>query len=665
MGSHKGWDRHFVTIDGLTMKTGRSLNITKGQFAVVDMESTPTSRGNEVISSFGSLPLSRKLELRLGIAPLGVNRSQSNKAEATVPFKISEIVGLRVDAPKTKSIGVDEFRIGYDGLNPSTAIVLENGDNEVIEVNLEGKAIGMLGYKTSSVALKLYLEAPNEGDFTTQEVIEKAVERFNNMTLIGGVPVTNYVEARAINSEAIALVGTDYTFFKLTLKDNGDYTSLAKVQAQYPTFKVEREQYMGDFSTYVILAPAVTVLADYVEDNSYMLPDDCDECPGGFTLTDGVCVSDAAPVETAWEDGDTCKASTETYRITLADDECGDNRLAELQAAYPDLTIAVATVDSVNSRRTVTLTGTSGTANINIAGTDYLATFATNLTTTANDFVTTHAATILSAKAVTVTANAGVLTFTHATTAFPTITITNATTNLAGTLGTVTVVPANVVGACMTTYQTTVTTDVVCEECSPVLNDLFTSVAPMPFDQISWTKVAKTYSEDALMGISFKAKAQIFAGNEYFRDNIPYVASSVRLRVTGGEPEVSESFTVGRKNRMAVKLISRAQEPESFGGEFFDWEQRGNQYFVGRQRMEDNNYGNWVLGQESHLKATTQYVDYVLSVTTRRFAQSFTEKVDESFNYHILVEVGKHQDVEDVLNALATKAGVDTVQAYS
>lgn len=39
---------------------------------------------------------------------------------------------------------------------------------------------------------------------------------------------------------------------------------------------------------------------------------------------------------------------------------------------------------------TITLTGTSGTANVNINGTNYLATFNTNLATTASDFVTTN-----------------------------------------------------------------------------------------------------------------------------------------------------------------------------------------------------------------------------------------------------------------------------------
>jgi len=89
------------------------------------------------------------------------------------------------------------------------------------------------------------------------------------------------------------------------------------------------------------------------------------------------------------------------------------------------------------STKTVTLTGTSGTANVAVAGVDYLATFTSNLTTSAANFVTSHAATLL-ALGVTVTADSGVLTFSVLTEDFPTITITNATGNLAGTLGTVT-----------------------------------------------------------------------------------------------------------------------------------------------------------------------------------------------------------------------------------
>ncbi len=54
---------------------------------------------------------------------------------------------------------------------------------------------------------------------------------------------------------------------------------------------------------------------------------------------------------------------------------------------------------------TIEVTGTSGTANVTIGGVDYLMTFNTNLTTTASDFVTLHAAAILSTHNITVTSS--------------------------------------------------------------------------------------------------------------------------------------------------------------------------------------------------------------------------------------------------------------------
>ena len=52
-------------------------------------------------------------------------------------------------------------------------------------------------------------------------------------------------------------------------------------------------------------------------------------------------------------------------------------------------------VVAVKAKKTATLTGTSGTANVTINGVAYLATFASDLTTTAANFVTAYAATIL------------------------------------------------------------------------------------------------------------------------------------------------------------------------------------------------------------------------------------------------------------------------------
>lgn len=99
-----------------------------------------------------------------------------------------------------------------------------------------------------------------------------------------------------------------------------------------------------------------------------------------------------------------------------------------ISTEYPSLT--------GNSSRVVTLTGTSGTANITVGGVDYLATFTTNLTTSANNFVTSHSAALL-ALGITVTANSGALTFVAATETFPTIARTNVSGDLSATIASV------------------------------------------------------------------------------------------------------------------------------------------------------------------------------------------------------------------------------------
>lgn len=100
-----------------------------------------------------------------------------------------------------------------------------------------------------------------------------------------------------------------------------------------------------------------------------------------------------------------------------------------ISTEYPSLT--------GNSSRVVTLTGTSGTANITVGGVDYLATFTTNLTTSANNFVTSHSVALL-ALGITVTANSGALTFVAATATFPTIARTNVSGDLSATIASVT-----------------------------------------------------------------------------------------------------------------------------------------------------------------------------------------------------------------------------------
>jgi hypothetical protein len=88
----------------------------------------------------------------------------------------------------------------------------------------------------------------------------------------------------------------------------------------------------------------------------------------------------------------------------------------------------------ISFTRKLTLTGNNGTADINVGGVDYLATYNTSLTQTAIDFVALHGAAIELATGVKVAAVTGVIRFGYDTTVpLDAITITNVVSNLSGT----------------------------------------------------------------------------------------------------------------------------------------------------------------------------------------------------------------------------------------
>jgi len=656
MASHAPQTITFVVSDGQVMTNGYSTRLAKGQFGIVDKGGSPTALGMPVVNTFSSTPKNRLFELKLGIAPLTPTRSQSNKAYSSMPFKLSEIVDIKVNAPQV-GITVDEFIIGYDGINADTAIVLTNGDNEVIDITLSGEAIGMLGYPGATVTVKLHLEAPNTGTFTMHEIVEKAVLRLKDITLVGGVPITEYLTITPVNStNTTSVLGQAHQFFTLKVQDNGNHTALGLVQAAYPDHLVKRESYIpgagnAGVSTYVILAPLGTTLSNFVQTT---------------TVQDGDCGSpDCSSITRTitWSAGETCVAKPKVFTLQLGDD-CNGSRLGEVENANQDLNIFI-DATGADYQDSIYLAGSTGSIIVTLGSTSYTTAYNTSLSQTADDFVTNHAAAILATTGLVVTSPGSELLFVGTIEAVSSL------------VGSGTLYDGNdgieqqeegtpVTGvACQTVYKTVVFSEVVCEECSPLLRDLFVTEPPVPVGFVHWVEEAPVYDEEALMGIFIKSKVNILAGSEEYRDSLPFVYSSTRLSIANQAPGmVTESFSMGTNGRFNVKLLSIATEPEAMGGQFYDMEERTRVYFENRQRLAGNNYGKLVLGQESHLKPLTQYVDYVIRVRTTRFAQSFSGEVVENFDYHILVDACNYVAVENLINDLADAANLDQVFAY-
>lgn len=645
---HTTEQRMFVTLDGLAMTSGRSNNLVKGQFGIQDKGAAPNAQGNVITTDLPNFPKNRKFSLRLGMAETTPNRSQSNKAYSSMPFKLSDVEDISVAAPKNRGIKTDKLILGYDGINDNTAISLENGDNEIININLSGKAISMLGNSHKGITVDLFLEAPNTGtkgtDWTDQEIVLDAVKRLKDMTLQGNTPITEYIKVRPVDSTSPASLSspTEYTVYELTVDDNGTLADLAAVQAQYPGSEVKLKEYKGGKSTY-----AFTQLtsADAPDDFEVVVNDsfikDCDTCPAGTTA----------------------QADKFIYQFNLNNAANKEAIIAELETVFSN-NVAGTAQEVADGVFLIALDAeiTTGVASQDVAFTDSTVLdgsyslvdnpdikLCEGSTTTTTSWVTggTLNAVAQTYKLQLSDDDCGNNILSEVRANYPDLTVT-----------------VDSADACQTVYTTDVLTQPVSEECDPIFRDLFISEAPDDFKQTSWVLGENAFSANAKMGILIEGKENILAGGEYFRDEMPEIYSSTRLSVAGGHPTmVSESFKTGRSGRIAVKLLEIATEPEQYGFQFYQLEDESRMYFEGRDRLQ-NNYGRWVLGQETLLKPLAQYVVYMIKVKNSIYSGTFSGASEQMLTYTVLAEVGKHNDVEGVVNALAQASGLPQVHAF-
>lgn len=732
-GTHSPISRHFFTLDGAVRTTGGAKNLAKGEFTIVNH--LKAGANGAVVTPFTGEPDSTVYEMRLGKHPIPQTRTAYNSLPySSNLFTIKDVVEVKANFPKFTEQKFDELIIGYDGINPSTAIDLEENMTVPMDITLTGDHIQFMTGQDKQV-IKIHF-GKEEGE-TNQEVVRRAVEVLKSQRLPGSLPITDFIDISVVDSTNPDLVGTAYNYSELSVVDEGDSNALARVQAQYPEYQVVVKNRAGLNTIYGILHPASDTLNAYsinvggtyikgcedcvagytevaggfvysitIEDDGIDLSTTVDNIPGYvtgtvvrhgdrdgrglYTIVTDDKVTDAeiatyvgtAGVQTtatieligevsevctlvdtdtiAWTIVDTCYANVQSYNIQLRDNDCGESRLAELQAAYPTLVIEEGQSGG-NGSQTITLTGTSGTANVSVGGVNYLATFATSLTVTATNFVTAHAAAILADTGLVVTANAGVLTFAGSTVDLP-VSIANVTTNLAGTVSAIDYVTVATAGGCQRVYSTQVITNVVCEECSPIFLEQFTSEAPVDYDFTSWTPVESVPNEDALMGIRLVGKPFDWVPSTEIIDFIPFYETSTRIWVSAGYvEEENESFEPINRNIFNVKRLSRAQDRDSLGYHLRQWEMDSMHYFDGVTAHRKNLLAQGVFGSDTVLKLKSQYVSFHVTIKDNKYSQGVSRSSDGAITYTIWCELGKEANVQAYINKLAARAGLASV----
>lgn len=652
MAIHKPYDRHFVST-GAVKTEGGSLNLALGQLGVFKVNTKHNAQGLEALSNFKNLSKKEKVEIKVG--------NNTNVVSSTHPFEIGKIKGLRVSAPQKTEQTVDEVIIGYNGLDESTSITFGVGEFKEINLRLSGEKVGLLGYPEGFVNLTIPLDTKRCSYYAKDKcngncdecapvnplpVLLAGFQRFLNTPLKGGVKVTDLIEYDLIKKctgAATTLNKVEYKFYELSIVDSGTLEALSAVQSQYPKEKVVRKSRKGNTTTYEILRPSagVTALAKFKRGADSFIKD-CKECVAGWNPVEGgflytLQTEDENP-NTNIEAIEGVKAGTIVkggvtteglYSYTfVAEKELAKDKIDEYLDNNKDKSVVLTLVGKVSS----------------VCKSDAVTEFAWTEKATCNAILQEYILDLPDTKC-------GADRLDELKAHYGTNEITKGIT-----------------GGCQSRYHIKVLSNVLCDkECDPnTFFDVYKTEAPIPYEGRTWIlKEELSYGTECKAGLRIRGKKFSIHPSENFRNQIAFTESSVGVEISGGwSNDIPELAFDHRSTPFHVEYVSRKAPRTHVGGNMWEFERMGRTYFTGREEHEDP-ISRFLLGEQSLLPADTQVVDYALLVEREIFSQGFSQKYNENTEFHILVPIGKHKEVEKLLNLLVSANGIEPVRALA
>lgn len=652
MAIHKPYDRHFVST-GAVKTEGGSLNLALGQLGVFKVNTKHNAQGLEALSNFKNLSKKEKVEIKVG--------NNTNIVSSTHPFEIGKIKGLRVSAPQKTEQTVDEVIIGYNGLDESTSITFGVGEFKEISLRLSGEKVGLLGYPEGFVNLTIPLDTKRCSYYAKDKcngncdecasvnplpVLLAGFQRFLNTPLKGGVKVTDLIEYDLIKKctgAATTLNKVEYKFYELSIVDSGTLEALSAVQSQYPKEKVVRKSRKGNTTTYEILRPSagVTALAKFKRGVDSFIKD-CKDCVAGWNPVEGgflytLQTEDENPntnieVIEGVKAGTIVKGGVTTeglYNYTfVAEKELAKDKIDEYLDNNKDKSVVLTLVGKVSS----------------VCKSDAVTEFAWTEKATCNAILQEYILDLPDTKC-------GADRLDELKAHYGTNEITKGIT-----------------GGCQSRYHIKVLSNVLCDkECDPnTFFDVYKTEAPIPYEGRTWIlKEELSYGTECKAGLRIRGKKFSIHPSENFRNQIAFTESSVGVEISGGwSNDIPELAFDHRSTPFHVEYVSRKAPRTHVGGNMWEFERMGRTYFTGREEHEDP-ITRFLLGEQSLLPADTQVVDYALLVEREIFSQGFSQKYNENTEFHILVPIGKHKEVEKLLNLLVSANGIEPVRALA
>ena len=625
------------------LESGYDGNLAKGQLAVVKNKALK-GKGKEVTADFDGMTQKDLIAFEIGeVTTPNKQRTVEVPYISTGFFPIGNIVDIKAYAPSNVTLKLDHIEIGYDGINESTALFIPEGKAAVMDIVVEGLVASMFFGQESFIIQKRVYRAVGE---SMQAVTRRLVKELNEEvipTATGWASTTDvlsqFLEIGVIDSTTTTTVGVNSVFSSLTLVNNGDSNALADVQAQYPNYTVVQTARDGDNTTYTIVRPqADPALASYVKTVVDVDGKGCADCLATYSLVDGGYVYHVS-IEDDGVDLTTTLAGLVTGETQL--DKLGNKDGRGTYAIVMPAIMAQVAIDAIITARPE--------AEVKYLGEIKDVCSKTTTTTTAWVAGETCVATTKGFSIIVKDNDCGATRLPELRAAYPGLVITEDV----------------VVGGCKRKYNTTVPTNIVCPECSPIFLQPFYGEAPDNFEGISWEAVAETYDADALMGITIKGKPFFMYPEIYEEDFVPFIETSLKvksasfgwreddiLNYTGSQYDVDLEFA-------KVVFVERAQDVNNLSQSHFGAEDEGKMFGTNKWKHKANLFARTNLSEERILKYHKRLLKYVVEFRDQGLSQGSASRSDITHGFGIMVEEGKHEAIQTILSKLAAKVGLE------
>lgn len=220
--------------------------------------------------------------------------------------------------------------------------------------------------------------------------------------------------------------------------------------------------------------------------------------------------------------------------------------------------------------------------------------------------------------------------------------------------------------ACTKVYKAKVKGVPADANCEGQVVDTVYEVSPKGFKDHAWKLVVnEEFDADTEVGILIEGHTVMTGVDKPYDSDYPTVIGFTKMRVWASDELNTRRYSENNRTNapQTITNIQRGSKPDGLGYEYLQTQVADQFYFRGEVRKQGNIFynGNYMFG--SPIRVFMPYVNYFLTVQKKN-DRIFAHGIGEGTTYRFIVEKGKHEPLEKLLNAIAKGVGLDEVKAY-